>query len=129
MTTYCTDLLTQFENLEIDPGKFGHREHVQVAFEMLHKYSYIEACARYANAINTMAANAGAPDKFNVTITFAFLSLIAERIHGSYWSSFNEYLSQNEDLLARDALGKWYSRDELQSEYARTHFLLPNMAG
>jgi hypothetical protein len=76
-----------------------------------------------------MEANAGAPDKFNVTITFAFLSLIAERIHGSYWSSFNEYLSQNEDLLARDALGKWYSRDELQSEYARTHFLLPNMAG
>jgi len=126
MTIQYSDLLTEFESLEINPADFGHREHVQVAFEMLHKYSYIEACTKYSNAINTIATNAGAPDKFNVTVTFAFLSLIAEHIHGSSWSGFDEFLSQNEDLLARDALSKWYSRDELQSEYARTHFLLPN---
>lgn len=128
MTIQYSELFTQFEAVEVDAAEFGHREHVQVAFEMLHKYSYIEACARYSNTINTIATNAGAPDKFNVTITFAFLSLIAGRMHGTSWSSFDEFLSRNEDLLSIDALGKWYTREELWSEFARTHFLLPNRA-
>lgn len=126
MTKQRPELLTQFEALEIDAAEFGHPQHVQVAFEMLHKYSYIEACTRYSNVINTIATNAGASDKFNVTITFAFLSLIAERIHGNSWSGFEEFISQNEDLLSKDALDKWYSNEELQSEFARTHFLLPS---
>lgn len=129
MTGEYSKLLAQFEAFEVDPSKFGHRQHVQVAYEMLHKYGYLEACAKYANAINTIATNAGAPEKFNVTITFAFLSLIAERIHGTTeCSSVDEFLAQNEDLLAKDALSKWYSSEQLQSDFARTHFLLPNKA-
>jgi hypothetical protein len=129
VTKEYSELLTQFEAFEVNVAKFGHREHVQVAYEMLHKYEYPEACARYANAIKTIAANAGAPDKYNVTITFAFLSLIAERIHGTTkWSSFEEFLAQNEDLLSRNVLAKWYSGEQLQSDFARTHFLLPSNA-
>lgn len=128
MAIQYSALLTQFEALKVNAAEFGHRQHVQVAFEMLHKYSYIEACTKYSNAISTIATNAGASDKFNVTITFAFLSLIAERIHGTSWASFEDFLSRNEDLLSRDALGKWYSNEELQSDFARTHFLLPSTA-
>jgi len=129
VTREDSELLTQFEAFEVNAADFGHRQHVQVAFEMCHKYSYLDACAKYANAINTIATNAGAPEKFNVTITFAFLSLIAERIHGTTkWSSFEEFLAQNEDLLSKNALGKWYSSEQLQSDFARTHFLLPNKA-
>ena len=128
MTIQYSPLLEQFEAFEVNAAEFGHREHVQVAFEMLHKYSYIEACTRYSNTINTMAINAGASDKFNVTITFAYLSLIAERMHGTSWSSFEEFLSRNEDLLSKGALNKWYSNEELQSDFARTHFLLPSKA-
>ena len=129
MTEEHSELLTQFEAFEVDAAKFGHRQHVQVAYEMLHKYRYVEACTRYSNAINTIATNAGAPEKFNVTITFAFLSLIAERIHRTTkWSSFEEFLAQNEDLLSKNALGQWYSSEQLQSDFARTHFLLPNRA-
>ncbi|MGI9271522.1 MAG: hypothetical protein ACR2QT_07100 [Woeseiaceae bacterium] len=129
MTREYSELLTQFEAFEVNAAEFGHRQHVQVAYEMLHKYAYLEACAKYANAINTIATNAGAPDKFNVTITFAFLSLIAERINSTTnWSSFEEFLAQNEDLLSRNALDKWYTSEQLQSDFARTHFLLPDMA-
>lgn len=121
------ELLTQFEAFEVDSAKFGHRQHIQVAYEMLHKYGYLEACTQYANIINTMATNAGAPEKFNVTITFAFLSLIAERIHGAKsWSNFDDFLTKNNDLLLKNALSKWYSSEQLQSDFARTHFLLPS---
>jgi hypothetical protein len=127
MTHEDSELLTRFEVFEVNPGEFGHRQHVQVAFEMLRKYEYLEACSRYANGINTIATNAGVPEKFNVTITFAFLSLIAERIHATTErSSFEEFLAQNEDLLSKNALGKWYSSEQLQSDFARTHFLLPS---
>ena len=114
MTIQYSALLTRFEAMDVNAAEFGHREHVQVAFEMLHKYSYIDACTKYANAIITIATNAGASDKFNVTITFAFLSLIAERMHGTSWSSFEEFLSRNGDLLSSDALERWYSREELE---------------
>jgi hypothetical protein len=128
MTIEYSELLTQFEALELNPAEFDHQQHVQVAYEMLHKYSFLDASAKYAKAINTIATNAGAPEKFHLTITLAFLSLIAERIHTTKQSNFEEFLAENEDLLSKGVLSKWYSDEQLNSELARTHFLLPNMA-
>lgn len=128
-TNHESELLRQFEAGGIEPGTFGHREHLQVAYEMLHKYPYPRACAEYAEAIAAIAENAGSPEKFNVTITFAFLSLIAERIHaaGGY-SNFDAFLARNEDLESPNALSRWYSSEQLRSDFARTHFLLPTRA-
>lgn len=123
-----SELLARFEACEVGPGELGHRQHVQVAYEMLHKYSFLDACARYAKAINTIATNAGVPEKFNTTITLAFLSLIAERIHTTEKSGFEEFLAKNQDLMSKGVLGKWYSPEQLNSEFARTHFLLPSRA-
>ena len=128
MTIKHSTLLAQFEEFTIDPARFGHVQHIQVAFEMLHKYNYVDACTKYATAIDTIATNAGAPEKFNVTITFAFLSLIAERIDATKPSTFEEFLTQHEDLLLKGVLEKWYSSEQLKSEFARTHFLLPRRA-
>ena len=128
MTIKYSGLLTNFEAFEVDPAEFGHRQHLHVGYEMLHKYAFVEACAKYAHAINTIATRAGAPEKFNVTITFAFLSLIAERLHTTEQSGFEEFLAQNDDLLSKGVLGRWYSNEQLESDFARTHFLLPSRA-
>jgi len=128
MTHRDSELLRKFEAYEVDAAAFGHRQHVQVAFEMLHKYSYLDACAKYANAINTIATRAGATDKFNVTITFAFLSLIAERVHSNPGLDFEAFLAENADLMAKNALDRWYSSEDLRSDFARRHFLLPRQS-
>ncbi len=120
-----SDLLVQFEAFKVNPAEFGHQQHIQVAFEMLNKYGYLKASSKYANAINTIASNAGATDKFNVTITFAFLSLIAERIHAEPQLDFNSFLTKNSDLLSKGVLDEWYTSEELRSDFARTNFLLP----
>jgi hypothetical protein len=125
MTMESSELLTKFEAFEVDPAEFGHRQHIQVAYEMLHKYSFLDASAKYANVINTIATNAGAPEKFHVTITLAFLSLIAERIHTTKPTSFEGFLEKNDDLLSKEVLGRWYSDEDLKSDFARTHFMLP----
>lgn len=121
-------LLEQFEACEVDPSAFGHREHIKVAYEMLNSCGFIDATAKYARAIQTIATNAGAPEKFNVTITLAFLSLIAERLHATKSSNFDEFLKTNEDLLSKAVLDRWYSAEQLNSEFARTHYLLPDRA-
>lgn len=125
--TQSSELLEQFEAHEVDPGAFGHKEHVVVAYEMLYKYSFLDASARYATAINAIATRAGAPEKFHMTITLAFLSLIAERVHTSSQSNIDEFLAQNPDLLSKRVLSKWYPDEQLKSELARTHFLLPDV--
>jgi hypothetical protein len=125
ITAHCSELTSSFETHDIDNTRFKHAEHVQVAFELLGKYDFIDAAATYAKGVRSIAAKAGAPQKFNLTITYAFMSLIAERKDGSSPSAFPEFAKQNPDLMSKDVLAKWYSSDRLRSDAARSIFLMP----
>ena len=118
-------LLRAFETGELDPAGFDHRKHVQVGYEMLKRYPFMEASQRFARALSSLAASAGAPEKFNVTITLAFLALIAERMADHGEENFACFIAANEDLLSSRALDAWYSSERLSSPLARTQFLLP----
>lgn len=128
MSADYSNLTKQFEAHKIEPDTFGHREHILVAFEMLQRYSFLDASAKYVNAIKTIAARAGAPEKFHMTITLAFLSLIAARMHSTESANVDEFIANNKDLLSKAVLNKWYSDSQLESDFARTHFLLPERA-
>lgn len=129
MTQFQTSDLTQaFEAHGIDNTQFGHAEHVQVAYELLRKYDFIDAAAIYAKGIRTLAAAAGAPQKFNLTITYAFMSLIAERQIRSTQGEFAGFVSENPDLMSKDVLSQWYGKSRLTSDTARRVFLMPEPA-
>jgi hypothetical protein len=123
-----TDITSAFEAHAIDNTTFGHAEHVQVAYDLLRKYDFIDAAAIYAKGIRTLAVKAGAPDKFNLTITYAFMSLIAERLASSQSSTFEAFIAENPDLMAKTALSQWYPQERLNSALARRIFLLPDVA-
>jgi len=57
-----TRMLADFEAGTIDLAAFRHYEHVQVAYEMLVSYPFLQACHRYADALQTLATRAGVPD-------------------------------------------------------------------
>lgn len=67
-----SELLGQFEAFAVNPAEFGHQQHLQVAYEMIQKYGFLDAFSKYAKAISMIANKAGAPKKFNMTITLAF---------------------------------------------------------
>lgn len=117
-----------FEAHEIDNAAFHHADHVRVAFDLLRKYDFIDASSIYAKGIRILAANAGAPTKFNITITYAFMSLIAERMVSNPNVDFEAFVAGNSDLMSKDVLLKWYDREQLDAEKARSIFLLPNAA-
>ncbi|WP_136657611.1 hypothetical protein [Nitratireductor sp. XY-223] len=121
-------LTRDFLNCDIDAGTFRHRDHVAVAYHLLQQFDFVEATAQYARCLSTIATGAGAHTKFNTTITFAFMALIAERIHCGNHEGFDAFVNANPDLLERDALSRFYSPERLNCELARRAFLLPDRA-
>lgn len=121
--------LERFERLEVDPATFCHIDHLEAAYAMLSKYDFVDACTRYAATIKSMAESVGALEKFNATITIAFMSVVAERKYRAGNTGWDAFIASNPDLLDRNLLGAWYSRERLSSDVARVQFLLPDRAG
>lgn len=120
-----TTLMLKLENGTIDAARFGHREHLQAAWEMLGRYPFLEACSRYADGVERLARAARAEDKFNLTLTLGFMSLIAERMSGSEDAGFDRFYRDNPDLHANPLL-QWYSRARIDTPLARRIFLMPD---
>lgn len=121
-------ILPSFKDTTIDPEDFSHADHIGIAYTLLRQTDFLEASLIYSRSIQAIATKAGAEKKFNVTITLAFLSLIAERMQTTEHANFETFLAANPDLQSRSLLGKWYSDDRLQSDLGRTVFLMPDAA-
>ena len=126
MSDAANTLMERFEQRRIDAPNFRHQDHIQVAYEMLEKYDFVDACARYASTIRAMAESVGVPEKYNATITFAFMSLIAERKTETVSGNLDTFLVANPDLLDKNILKRWYTDERLTSTAARGQFLLPD---
>lgn len=127
MTHQINDLVQKFENNTLEPEDFGHKEHLIVAHTMLDEYTFIEAAAAYSKGIQNLAERAGAPDKFNTTITLALLSIIAERMSRSKALGWDDFISQNQDLNSKSILAQMYSKGRMTSDLARSILLLPDL--
>jgi hypothetical protein len=125
MSARTQELARAFEAGALDPAAFSHRDHVAVACEMLRRADFLEAAAQYAKGLKALAARAGAPEKFNATVTLAFLSLIAERMRTAEHADCDDFIARSRDLLSKDVLEPWYARERLRSDLARSVFLMP----
>lgn len=129
MTRDYRDLARAFEDGRLEAEGFAHRDHIGVAWQMLTDHEFLEASRRYAGSLRSLANRAGVPEKFNMTITMAFMSLIAERIAQAPEGPFETFLADNPDLTSHDLLDRWYSKDRLKTDLARSAFLMPDRAG
>ena len=125
MTASLSALTQAFVARRLDPGTFHHADHVQVAFELLGAHDFIDASAIYARGLQAIAASAGVPERFHLTITYAFLSLIAERRAGMNAQGFSAFAAANPDVMSASALAGWYADSRLHCDLARAVFLMP----
>jgi hypothetical protein len=72
-----------------------------------------------------MAASAGQPAKFHMTITIAMLSAIAERLPQER-VDFADFADAHPELFDRRYLVGHYTEGRLESPLARRTFLLPD---
>jgi N-formylglutamate deformylase len=118
-------LVQAFEAAALEGRRFGHREHLQVAYCYLRELPLEEALARYVRHLKRLAAALGAPDKYHATMTWAYLVLLHEAMQESPGASFDALVREHPALLDKDRLLAHYDRRELDSARARRHFLLP----
>ena len=118
--------LKNFVRGEADPRNFPHEQHIYMAFELLRRHDFSEAAHVYCRAIRKMTLRAGKPQAFHQTITIAFLSLIAERMHAGRPADFQDFTVQNPDLLDKSVLLRWYRPERLATDLARLTFVLPD---
>jgi hypothetical protein len=125
MTQSDCPALARFLRGDVDAHQFAHREHLRMAFEMLRRHDFAESVYLYSQALRLMTSRAGRPEVFNQTVTIAFLSLVAERMHMSAPEDFAALERHHPELLDRAVLGRWYRPERLALSVARRCFLLP----
>jgi hypothetical protein len=114
---------------EIRPEDFRHADHVRAGHELLARHEFLDAAAIYSRVLREMTARAGKPEAFHLTVTLAFLSLIAERMEAQGHSCFEDFARTNPDLMDKALLSRWYRPERLNAVAARRGFLLPDLAG
>src|SRR5450755_3669396 len=119
------DALVALEGGALDPAMFPHGEHVRLGYEMLGRYPFGEASARFSRGLRLMAAKGGRPEVYHETITVAFLALIGERRARAKNADWCEFKTNNSDLLDKRCLERWYEAEQLGSDLARQTFCLP----
>jgi len=121
--------LESFLAADVRPEDFRHADHVRAGYELLARNEFLDAATIYCRVLRGMTARAGKPEAFHLTVTLAFLSLIAERAQAQRQSSFEDFARANPDLMDRSVLSRWYRPERLNAIAARSGFLLPDPAG
>jgi hypothetical protein len=110
--------------------RFDHVAHVRLAWIYLREQPLLTALQRFVTTLQRYATSLGAAGKYHETVTFAFILVIADRMHRTAAPSFDEFLRANQDLSrwTPSVLDDYYDAATLASETARTRFLLPDRA-
>jgi hypothetical protein len=108
-------------------GSFGHRQHLELAWSYLGVYSIDEAAEVMTAAIRHVARSHGAADKYHETITRSWLHFVA--VHRQRWGAegFDPFLDRNPDLLNRNLVEHFYSRELIFSDSARAGWVDPDL--
>ena len=126
------EIIGQFEQSRAPGGSFHHADHIRVAFAYLSRYPALEALQKFSSALQRFATAQGKPGLYHETITWAYVFLIRERMaRAERVLTWEEFAAANPDLLSWERetggiLARYYRTETLQSEAARSAFLLPD---
>lgn len=124
MTDYAAKLAA-LEAGALRPAEFSHLDHIGVAWEALSRHEFFDAAARYARGLRALAEAAGAPRKYNATLTFAAMSLIAERMAADPCDSAAAFVARNGAAFTKGFMTAQYDDARIASDLARATPLLP----
>lgn len=122
-------VVDDFECGEAPGAEFDHAAHIYVAWCYLRVYRGDEALFRLSGALRRFAVAAGAANKFHLTVTWAWMALISERMAEAPAASFAEFRARHGELFEapHELMGRYYAAETLASERARCNFVLPDV--
>jgi hypothetical protein len=110
-------------------GRFGHREHVHLAFLAARRHGSQRAPEVMCDWIGQIARHHGAPQKYHATMTIAWAMLVAYHVAGDpSVTDFGVFTALHPALLDKGLLARHYADPTLWSDAARAAWVAPDLA-
>lgn len=106
---------------------FGHRQHVHVTWLAVRGYGITAATDLVSDGIQGVARYHGAPQKYNATVSRAWVELVGHHAEHSHAADFDTFADQNTALLDKKLLTRFYRSSTLASDAARTGWVEPDL--
>jgi len=112
------------------PGeRFGHREHVRLAWLYLRREGLEAGAARIRGTIQRYATSLGAAGKYHETMTLAWCAHVYGALRETPGlESFEAFLAAHPALRDSRLLERNYRQETLGSEVARREWVAPDVA-
>ena len=106
---------------------FGHRQHVQLTWLAVRRHGAVAAIGLVSDGIRGTARYAGVPQKYNATVSRAWVELVAHHVAVRDADDFADFADRNPDLLDKRLLTRFYRSTTLASAEARTGWVAPDL--
>jgi hypothetical protein len=110
-------------------GRFGHRQHIHLAYLTVRRHGTQAAVTRISGWIRHIAIYEQAPQKYNATMTMAWTQLVGHHVEADPTTAdFSEFAARNPALLDKRLLSRHYRSSTLASTAARAGWVEPDLA-
>jgi hypothetical protein len=118
-----------FEELmaEVTTGRFGHRQHVHLTWLAVRRCGVPAAVTLVSDGIQRTARYAGVPQKYNATVSRAWVELVGHHAAEHDEDDFDAFAERNPALLDKRLLTRFYRPATLASAPARTGWVEPDL--
>jgi hypothetical protein len=107
--------------------RFGHREHVKLTWLAVRRCGTAAAVDLISDGIQRTARYAGAPQKYNATVSRAWVELTAYHMAEVPTETFDDLLHRNPGLVDKRLLTRFYHSRTLASPAARRGWVEPDL--
>ncbi|MER8046947.1 hypothetical protein [Streptomyces sp. NPDC094032] len=112
--------------------RFGHRQHVELAWRAVRAHGTAAAVELVGAGIDRTATAAGAPQKFHVTMTRAWVELVGLRLAADgeegAADGFDGFAARHPELFEAALLHRHYRPETLAADTARISWVEPDLA-
>ncbi len=108
--------------------RFGHRQHIHVTWLAVRRYGTAAATRLVSDGIQGVARYAGAPQKYNATVSRAWVELVGHHVDHSDGAGFDAFADAHPDLFDKRLLTRFYRPATLARDEARTGWVAPDLA-
>lgn len=108
--------------------RFGHSQHVHLTWLAVRRYGTDAAIELVSEGIQRTARYAGAPQKYNATVSRAWVELVGHHADHTDTADFGIFADRNPALLDKKLLTRFYRPSTLASDRARTGWVLPDLS-
>ncbi|GAA2639650.1 hypothetical protein SMC26_42295 [Actinomadura fulvescens] len=126
MNTHDPDFARLMSEVMAGRERFGHRQHIHLTWLAVRRHGPAAAVGLISAGIRQTVRYAGAPQKYNATVSRAWVELVAHHTAESDTCEFDVFVGQHPALLDKRLLTRFYRPATLASPRARTGWVAPD---